>query len=188
MIVRFFVLFLQPHLWHTEVPRLGVERIRARGAGLPRATAMQDPSCVCKLYRRSWQSQILNPLSKPYPHGFYSGSQHAELQRELLISALSTEQQHQFTISELLTVMRSTSHSTFQTQQSLTLRIKSRNSRLGHTVEMLFSIGKAWSFLCIRKITLEVVWQLAGSLAWRYYLYNQYHQEKRENAKKEDKY
>ena len=29
-----------------------------------RATAMPDPSHVCKLYHSSWQHQILNPLSK----------------------------------------------------------------------------------------------------------------------------
>ena len=42
-------------------PRLGV---KLELQLLAYATAMSDPSRVCELYYRSWQHQILNPLSK----------------------------------------------------------------------------------------------------------------------------
>ena len=32
--------------------------------GLIRATAMQDPGCVCDVHHSSWQRQIFKPLSK----------------------------------------------------------------------------------------------------------------------------
>ena len=58
----FFVFtFLWPHLWHTKVPRLGVEselQLPAYAA----ATATPDLSCVCDLHHSSQQRQILNPL------------------------------------------------------------------------------------------------------------------------------
>ena len=56
----FYFFFLGLHLWHMEVPRLGV----ASELQLPvfsTAQAMLDPSHVC--YHSSWQCQILNPLS-----------------------------------------------------------------------------------------------------------------------------
>ena len=46
-----------------EVPRLGVKS-ELQLPAYARATAMPDPSCVCDLHYRSWQSQILNPLSE----------------------------------------------------------------------------------------------------------------------------
>ena len=51
--------FLGPHLWHMEVPRLGVES----EVQLP-ATATWDLNPVCDLYHSSQECQILNPLSK----------------------------------------------------------------------------------------------------------------------------
>ena len=57
------LFFLGLHLWHMEVPRLGVEL----GPQLPAyttATAMPDPSHVCDLCCSSWQSQTLNPVSE----------------------------------------------------------------------------------------------------------------------------
>ena len=58
-----FFIFLGPHPWHMEVPRLGLKselQLQAYTA----ATAMQDLSLICDLHHRSQQSQILNPLSK----------------------------------------------------------------------------------------------------------------------------
>ena len=55
--------FLGLHLWHMEVPSLGVESELQLWA-YATATAMPDMSCVCDLYHISWQRWILNPLSK----------------------------------------------------------------------------------------------------------------------------
>ena len=57
----FFFVFLGLHLWHMEVPRLGVQLEQPLPAY---ATAKQDTSCICGLHCSSQQSQILNPLSK----------------------------------------------------------------------------------------------------------------------------
>ena len=46
-----------------KVPRLGVES-ELRLLAYSTATAMPDPSGVCDLHHRSWQHQILNPLSE----------------------------------------------------------------------------------------------------------------------------
>ena len=51
--------FLEPHPWHVEVPRLGVESELQLPAC---ATATQDPSHICDLHHSSRQRQILNPL------------------------------------------------------------------------------------------------------------------------------
>ena len=45
----FFFCFLGPHLWHTEVPRLGVES-ELQLLAYTIATAMQDPSHICELH------------------------------------------------------------------------------------------------------------------------------------------
>ena len=58
-----FFLFLGPHLWHMELPRLGVEP-ELQLPTYPTATATQDPSHICDLHNSSWQRRILNPLSK----------------------------------------------------------------------------------------------------------------------------
>ena len=53
---------LGPHLWQTEVPRLGVE------SELPvytTATATQDPTHVCDLHHSSWQCWILTQWARP---------------------------------------------------------------------------------------------------------------------------
>ena len=58
-----FFVFLGLHLWHMEVPRLGIEselQLPAYAA----AMAMRDLSCVCDLHHSSQQHQILNPLSE----------------------------------------------------------------------------------------------------------------------------
>jgi len=46
-----------------EVLKLGVEW-ELKPLAYTSATAMQDPSLVCKLHHSSWQRQILNPPSK----------------------------------------------------------------------------------------------------------------------------
>ena len=54
--------FLQLHLQHMKIPRLGVESELQLPAYAP-ATAMLDPNHICNLLH-SWQHQILNPLGK----------------------------------------------------------------------------------------------------------------------------
>ena len=60
-----FVLFCFSglHPWHMEVSRLGVE-LELQLPAYTTATAMQDPSHICKLHHSSWHHWILNPLSK----------------------------------------------------------------------------------------------------------------------------
>ena len=53
--------FLWPHLWHKEVPRLGVKS-ELQMLAYTTAKATQDPSCVCDLHYILWQCQIPNPL------------------------------------------------------------------------------------------------------------------------------
>ena len=58
----FFVfVFLGPHLWHMEVPRLGVAS-ELQPPAYATVTAMPDPSHICDLYHSSRQRRILNPL------------------------------------------------------------------------------------------------------------------------------
>ena len=59
----FYFSFLGPHLWHMEVPRLGVKS-ELQLLAYARATAMPDPSLVCNLHHSSRQCQILNSLSQ----------------------------------------------------------------------------------------------------------------------------
>ena len=56
------IIFLK-HLWHMEVPRLGVE-LELQLPANATATATQDPSCICNLYLSRQQRRILNPLSE----------------------------------------------------------------------------------------------------------------------------
>ena len=59
----FFLVFLGPHLWQMEVPRLGFET-KLQLPSYTTATAAQNPSHVCNQHHSSQQRQILNPLSK----------------------------------------------------------------------------------------------------------------------------
>ena len=59
----FFFCLFRGHLWHMEVPRLGVES-ELQLPAYATATATQDPSHICNLYHSSQQHQILNPLSE----------------------------------------------------------------------------------------------------------------------------
>ena len=61
--LSFFFGFLEPHLWHMEVPRLGIES-ELKLPAYTTAVAMWDLSLVCHLRHSSRQLQILNPLSK----------------------------------------------------------------------------------------------------------------------------
>ena len=58
-----FFCFLGPHLWHMEVPRLGVE-LKLQLPACATATATLDPSHIFDLQLSSWQCRILNPLSE----------------------------------------------------------------------------------------------------------------------------
>ena len=58
-----FFCFLWLHLWHTEVPRLGVES-ELQLPAYTTATATQELSCICDLQHRSQQCWIADPLSK----------------------------------------------------------------------------------------------------------------------------
>ena len=62
-IYLFIFVFLGPHPWHMEVPRLGVEQ-ELQLPACATATATLDPSRVFDLHHSSLQCQILNPLSE----------------------------------------------------------------------------------------------------------------------------
>ena len=55
-------VFLGPHPWHIEIPRLGVES-KLQLLAYTTATAMSDLSQVYDLHHSSGQCWILNPLS-----------------------------------------------------------------------------------------------------------------------------
>ena len=63
IIVVIIMCFLTPHLWHMDVPRLGVES-ELHLPAYPRATAMWGQSCVYDLHHSLWQCRILDQLSK----------------------------------------------------------------------------------------------------------------------------
>ena len=56
-------LFLGPHGWHIEDPRLGVQ-YELQLPGYTTATAIWDPSRVCDPHHSSWQWRIPDPLSE----------------------------------------------------------------------------------------------------------------------------
>ena len=58
-----FFFFLGLHLWHMEVPGLGV-KLKLQQLAYTTATATRDPSSVCDLHCSFWHRWILNPLSK----------------------------------------------------------------------------------------------------------------------------
>ena len=58
----FLFFFTQPHLWHMEVPGLGVQP-ELQLPAYTITTAIRDPSCIGNLHHSSWQPRILNPLS-----------------------------------------------------------------------------------------------------------------------------
>ena len=62
ILIFFIFCSLGLHLWHMEVPRLGVGS-ELQLLAYATATETQDPSCVCDLHHSSQQHRILNPLS-----------------------------------------------------------------------------------------------------------------------------
>ena len=57
------LIFLWLHLWHVEIPRLGIEsELQLPAYNI--AIAMPDLSHICSLHLSSQQHWILNPLSK----------------------------------------------------------------------------------------------------------------------------
>ena len=58
----FFFCFLEPSIWHMEVPRLGF-KLELQQLAYTTATSTQDLSRIFCIHR-SWQRPILNPLSK----------------------------------------------------------------------------------------------------------------------------
>ena len=73
--IFFFFCFLGPHLWHMEVPRLGVE-LELQLPAYTIAAAMQDPNHICNLYIPQL-TVTLDPQpteqgqgSNPHPYGY----------------------------------------------------------------------------------------------------------------------
>ena len=62
-LIDWFFCFLEPHLQHVEVPRLGVQS-EFQLSAYTTATATCNPSHVCNLQHSSWRHQITNPLSE----------------------------------------------------------------------------------------------------------------------------
>ena len=63
----FFFFFLELHLQHMGVPRLGVQlelQLPAYATATATATATWDLSCIYNLHHSSQQRQDLNPLSE----------------------------------------------------------------------------------------------------------------------------
>ena len=81
----FFFFFLGLHLWHMEVPRLGVE-LELQLPAYTTATGTWDLSHICNLHHSSWLCQIINPLSKArdQTHILMDTSRVLGPQRELL--------------------------------------------------------------------------------------------------------
>ena len=60
-----YFVFLGLHLWHMEVPRLGVQsELQLLAFTIAIDTATRDPSRVCNLHHSSQQRLIINPLIK----------------------------------------------------------------------------------------------------------------------------
>ena len=57
------VFFLGLHVWHVEIPRLGVES-ELQLPGYTTAIAMQDPSHIFNLYHSSWQCWLPDPMTE----------------------------------------------------------------------------------------------------------------------------
>ena len=62
-ILIYLLFFLEPHLWHMDVPRLAFES-ELQLLACATATATPDPSRICNLCHSLQQGQILNPLSE----------------------------------------------------------------------------------------------------------------------------
>ena len=60
-----FLVFLEPHSQHMEVPRIGVKS-ELQLPAYTTARATPDPSLICDLHHSSRQRQILNALDKAW--------------------------------------------------------------------------------------------------------------------------
>ena len=61
-----FFSFLELHLWHMQLPRLGVEsELQLPAYTMATAIAIRDRSHVCNLYQSSWECQILTHWARP---------------------------------------------------------------------------------------------------------------------------
>ena len=58
-----YFCFLEMHLHHMEVPRIGV-KLEVQPPAYATATAMCNPGNICELHHSSWQCRILNLLSE----------------------------------------------------------------------------------------------------------------------------
>ena len=59
LLLFFFLLLSGLHLWHLEIPRLGLNQ---SSSCLPKPQPEQrDLSCICDPYSSSWQFGVLNP-------------------------------------------------------------------------------------------------------------------------------
>ena len=87
-----YFCFLGPHLWHMEVPRLGVQS-EIQPPVYTTATAMQDSSRICDLHHSSQQHWILNPLreARDRTHNLMAPSQ-----IRLLCATTGTPHTHPF--------------------------------------------------------------------------------------------
>ena len=65
LFIYLFFVFLGPHPWHMQVPRLGLE-LELQLLAYVTVTAMEDQSCVFDLHHSSQQCWILNPLSEAW--------------------------------------------------------------------------------------------------------------------------
>ena len=65
--IIFFFVFLGPHPWHIELPKLGVKSTVAAGLNHSYGNSSSEP-CICNLHHSWWQRQILTPLSKARDH------------------------------------------------------------------------------------------------------------------------
>ena len=82
--IYFVCLFLGPHPWHMEVPRLRVDSELQLPASTT-ATATRDLSHLCDLHHSSGQRQIHNPVSEARDQTcILTGSLTTEPQQELL--------------------------------------------------------------------------------------------------------
>ena len=60
----FPIFCLGPHMWHIEVPRLGV-KLEPQLLAYTTTTASWDPSRVCNLHHSSQQARSLNHWARP---------------------------------------------------------------------------------------------------------------------------
>ena len=63
LFIYLFIFFLVLHLWHMEVPNLGVY-LELQLLAYATATATWDPSHICDLERSLQEQLILNPLNQ----------------------------------------------------------------------------------------------------------------------------